>query len=148
MSRFVTPLEMRKVSYDHAGRPVYELLSDLIFESDRYGRQVMKKGRRTNLCSTPRFPLVYLIAGELEEEACAIHDDKYSQHDMPKEDADLLFLEMLAAPKVLEVQKETPAWKRRLMYEGVRLFGQSSWEADSTIRQPAAHDRYIPSEAP
>lgn len=99
MNRFLTRLEMAKVSYDRAGRPVYELLAPLVYHSDRFGTHTMARGRRTNLCSTPRFPLVYLIAGELEEEACAIHDDKYIEHDIPKAEADELFLEMMAAPK-------------------------------------------------
>lgn len=136
MNRFLTPLVMRKVSYDGSGRPVFELWEDLLYHSDRYGLQTMERGRRTNLCSTPRFPIVYLIAGEEDEEAAAIHDDKYTRHDMPKEDADLLFLEMMAAPKVLEVQKITPEWKRRLKYEGVRRYGQSSWDAPNTVWQP------------
>lgn len=137
MNRFLTRLEMAKVSYDGAGRPIFELLSDLVYRSDKYGEHVMEKGRRTNLCSTPRAPVIYLLAGEEDEEAAAFHDDKYTTHDVPKDIADLLFLEMMAAPKVVEVQKITPAWKRRLKYEGVRLFGQSSWDAPTTIWQPA-----------
>jgi hypothetical protein len=137
MNRFLTRLEMAKVSYDGKGRPIYELLSDLVYHSDRYGERVMKKSRRTNLCSTPRFPVVYLIAGEEDEEASAMHDDVYDLHDIPKVDADLLFLEMMAAPKVVEVQKITPAWKRRMKYEGVARFGQSSWDEPTTIWQPS-----------
>lgn len=139
MNRFVTRLEMAKVSYDSAGRPIFELLSDLVYWSDRYGERRMKKGRRTNLCSTPRAPVVYLIAGEEDEEASAMHDDSYDLHDVPKDVADLLFLEMMAALKVVEVQKITPEWKRHLKYQGVHLFGQSSWDAPTTIWQPTAH---------
>lgn len=136
MNRFLTRLEMAKVSYDGAGRPIFELLADLAYWSDRFGLQVMRAGRRTNLCSTPRAPVIYLLAGEEDEEAAAIHDDIYTRHHLPKEVGDELFLEMMAAPKVVEVQKITPAWKRRLKYEGVRLFGQSSWDAPTTIWQP------------
>lgn len=136
MNRFLTRLEMAKVSYDGKGRPIFELLANLDYWSDRYGLVRMEKGRRTNLCSTPRAPVVYWLFGEEDEEAAAIHDDKYTQHDMPKADADLLFLEMMAAPKVVEVQKITPEWKRRLKYEGVARFGQSSWDAPSTVWQP------------
>lgn len=137
MNQFLTRLEMAKVSYDGSGRPVFELLSHLDYWSDLYGFHRMEKGRRTNLCSTPRFPVVYLIAGEEDEESSAIHDDKYTRHDVSKEVADLLFLEMMAAPKVVEVQKITPAWKRRLKYEGVARFGNSSWAADNTVWQPS-----------
>jgi hypothetical protein len=142
VNRFLTRLEMAKVSYDGAGRPIYELLSDLVYFSDRYGLHIMERGRRTNLCSTPRAPLIYLLAGEEDEEPAAIHDDKYTRHDVSKEVADLLFLEMMAAPKVVEVQKITPDWKRRLKYEGVHRFGQSSWDAPATVWQPQV-DQHI-----
>lgn len=138
MNRFTTALCMRKVSYDASGRPIFELLEDLVYESDRFGRHVMEKGRRTNLCSTPRLPVVYLVAGEIEEEPSALHDDKYTRHDVSKEVADLLFLEMMAAPKLLEAQKITPAWKRWAMYQAVKHFGQSSWDMPTTVWQPPA----------
>jgi hypothetical protein len=136
VNQFLTSLQLAKVSYDGSGRPIYELVEHLIYHSDRFGDHVMEKGRRTNLNSTPRFPVIYLAFGEEDEEACAIHDDKYTRHDVEKEVADLLFLEMMAAPKVVEVQKFTPAWKRRVKFEGVRLFGQSSWDAPNTVWQP------------
>jgi hypothetical protein len=138
VNQFLTRLEMAKVSYDGKGRPIFELISDLVYHSDRYGLRIMRKGRRTNLCSTPRFPVIYLIAGEEDEEAAAMHDDAYDLHDIPKADADLLFLEMMAAPKVLEVQKITPEWKRNMKYQGVHRFGQSSWDAPTAIWQPSA----------
>jgi hypothetical protein len=136
MNQFLTRLEMAKVSYDGSGRPIFELTADLLYWSDRFGLQVMERGRRTNLCSTPRIPVAYLIAGEGDEEPSAIHDDKYTRHDVPKSVADLLFLEMMAAPKVTEVQKETPAWLRRAKYEAVHRFGQSSWDMPTTVWQP------------
>lgn len=136
MNQFLTALEMRKVSYDGAGRPVYELLADLVFHSDRFGVQVMRKGRRTNLCSTPKIPLIYEIAADIEDEPCALHDDKYTYHDMPRHHADMLFLEMMLAPKVLEVQRITSEQLAHLAYEVVRVFGQASWDAPTTIWQP------------
>ena len=100
MNQCLIRLEMAKVSYDGAGRPVLELLSDLVFHSDRFGSHVMKKSRWTNLCSAPKIPILYEIVADIEPEPCAIHDDKYTLHDMPRHHTDMLFLEMMLAPKV------------------------------------------------
>jgi len=135
-SRFVTALDKRLVSYDGSGRPIYQLLSDLVYESARFGRHVVKAGFRTNLCSTPRWPIAFWLAGDLAHCESALHDAKYTDHDVSKEVADLLFLEAMGAPKVVEPQLEIEPWRRRLMYEAVAKFGQSSWDAPTTIWQP------------
>lgn len=137
MNRFLTAWDGRHVSFDATGRPIFELQADLVYESDRFGRRVAPKGFRTNLCSTPRAPITYLLFGGLFIAESTIHDLGYTEHgDLSREQWDELFREAMDAPKRVDVQCDPPVWKRWAAFRGVRIGGQSSWDAPSTVWQP------------
>ncbi len=137
MNRFLTPWDGKHVSFDATGRPIFEMQSDLAYLSDRYGLRVVPKGFRTNLCSTPRYPITFLLFGGLFIAESTLHDKGYTDRDdLPREEWDRMFREAMDAPKVVDVQCDPPVWKRAAAYQAVARFGQSSWEAPSTIWQP------------
>lgn len=137
MSRFLTPLVAELVSYDRAGRPIWELQEDLVYQSDRFGQRRAKAGFRTNYASVPRLPVVFLVAGDRAHAPAALHDDGYTHHyDLTRAEWDLLFLEALGAKQVLEVQKPVHPLLAKAMYQGVHLFGRSAWGAPTTVWQP------------
>lgn len=141
VNRFLTPWAGRHVSFDGDGRPIFEMQADLDYWSDRFGLRRVQKGFRTNLCSTPRLPLVFLLMGGLFVAEATLHDKGYTDHDdLTREQWDEMFREAMDAPKVLEVQNDPPAWKRAAAFRAVRLGGQSSWDAPTTIWQPPVHD--------
>lgn len=54
-------------------------------------------------------------------EAALIHDFLYASHELKKKDADLVFYETMVTLK-------TPPWKREILFYGVKVFGQKSYE--------------------
>ncbi len=137
MNRFLTPWDGRHVSFDSSGRPIFEMQSDLDYWSERFGLRKVKKGFRTNLCSTPRYPLTWLLFGGLFIAEATLHDKGYTDHDdLDRQQWDEMFRESMDAPQVVEVQHDPPVWKRVAAFQAVMRFGQSSWEAPSTVWQP------------
>lgn len=143
MNRFLTALDVRKVGYDRSGRPIWELLADLVYESAKYGRIVVPKGFRTNFASVPRLPVIFLVAGDMAHEMATVHDWLYTVHtiaDRPitRADADAIFLEALRAGTTIEApfDKKVPELLAKLMYRAVSLAGQSSWDAETLVPQP------------
>lgn len=55
--------------------------------------------------------------------AAVVHDFLYWTHQIPRKEADGVFLE---AMRVLK----TPEWKARLMYRAVRIFGGLAWKGN------------------
>lgn len=153
MNRFLTPLKVAKVGYDKAGRPCWRLLEDLVYLSDRWGRIVVPKGFITNFASVPRLPVIFLVAGGKAEEAATLHDYLYTVRQIngraiSREEADHVFLEALAAPTAIaaidwRLDKPVPAWLAKVMFQAVRIGGQSSWEADTLVPQPQHVDVQI-----
>jgi hypothetical protein len=96
--------------------------SALVYQSD-VARQtfIVPRGFRTDLASVPRLPIVYWLTGGTSNEAAAIHDFLYSTHEVDRATADAVLREASAATGV-------PAWRRWLMWAGVRCFGGSHWE--------------------
>ncbi len=143
MNRFLTPLDVRKIGYDHEGRPIWELLSDLVYESAKYGRIVVPKGFCTNFASVPRLPVIFLVAGDIAHEMAALHDWLYTVHTIDgkpitRADADAIFLEAMGAETTIKApyDKKVPALLSKLMYQAVHIAGQSSWDADTLVPQP------------
>jgi hypothetical protein len=143
MNRFLTPLDVRKVGYDRKGRPIWELLADLIYESDKYGLIVVPKGFCTNFASVPRLPVFFLVAGDMAHEMACVHDYLYTVHmiegrAITRADADAIFLEAMGAPTFIKqpYDKKVPELLAKLMYQAVHLAGQSSWDADTLVPQP------------
>ncbi|WP_433693187.1 DUF1353 domain-containing protein [Paraburkholderia phenoliruptrix] len=110
----------------------WELLADLIYQSDVAGRRfTVPAGFITNFASVPRIPIVYELAGDTASNAATVHDYLYSTHIVSRSVADSVLREASAVTDV-------PDWRRQLMWAGVRLFGWLYWGGAATSTKPAA----------
>lgn len=133
-SHFVTALRMEAVRdangmplCNRSGRRLYEVLSPLVYWSEKFGRLfVVKSGYITDLGSVPRLPLIYTLLGDIAEEPYPLHDMLYTSAELSREDADAVLLEALEAVDV-------PAWKRRMIYFGVRVGGSAHFADQSGV---------------
>jgi len=78
-------------------------------------------GFKTDLASVPRLPIVYLLAGDTSTNAAVIHDYLYTTKCVPRDVADQVLREASAVTGV-------PAWRRWLMWAGVRIGGASHYK--------------------
>lgn len=141
--RFLTLLDIRalnEIQIDN--RPVYqqifffwdrprklwEVQKDLVFYS-RILDTVIRVERHfvTDLASVPRLPIVYMMVGEIAQEAAVIHDYLYQKHSIngqpiTKRQADLVLYEAMGACQY-------PVWQKEAMYGGVFVGGFSSWNS-------------------
>jgi hypothetical protein len=119
MSQFLTRLALKVASDIDDGQWI--LTAPLIYQSDVAGRTFyVPAGFQTDLASVPRLPLVFLLVGDTSREAAALHDFLYSTHPVSRELADSALREASAVTQV-------PAWRRWIMWAGVRVFGGSHW---------------------
>lgn len=117
MSRFLTPLRTEQADGAADGSDLVILLSPLAFESDLLSRQVVvPMGFKTDYASVPRLPLAYWLFGGVARQAAVVHDFLYGQGELPREQADRVFLEAMSVSGV-------PAWRRWPMFYAVRAFG-------------------------
>lgn len=126
MAKFYTPLSVTNVSdTDASGRGIWRLDTMLVYASDLLGRNVIvEQGFLTDYASVPRAPFAYWLLGDTAHKAAVVHDWLYHHHEVCDEHtANLVFLEACAT-------EDIPAWRRWLLYWGVMLGGQSSWEED------------------
>jgi hypothetical protein len=65
-------------------------------------------------------PIAYLLAGGTSNEASVVHDFIYSTHPVDRATADAVLKEASAVTGV-------PAWRRWIIWAGVRLGGGSHW---------------------
>lgn len=120
MSRFVTRLILGAADEQDDGKWI--VMQDLVYESDVAGMTfTVPKGMSTDLASVPRLPIVFLLTGDSSASAAVVHDFAYSTKPVPRRIADAVLRE---ASKVTGV----PAWRRWLMWAGVRAFGWSHWK--------------------
>ena len=106
--------------------PTWRLNELVVYQSDVAGQTfTVPAGFVTDLASVPRLPLVYLLAGGTANEASVVHDWLYSTHIVPRAVADAVLREASAVTGV-------PAWRRWLMWAGVRIGGGGKhWEGEA-----------------
>lgn len=122
MSAFLTRLCLENADDTDDGQWI--LTRELIYQSDVAGCTIIvPSGFRTDLASVPRLPIVFLLTGDTSREAACVHDWLYTSHQVSRAMADAVLREASAATSV-------PAWRRWLMWAGVRAFGGSHWEPD------------------
>lgn len=78
------------------------------------------EGFETDFASVPRFFWRLVPPWGRYSPAAVLHDYLYSQGLGTRAQADQVFLDMMQRLAV-------PAWKRRMMYLAVRLFGRGRW---------------------
>lgn len=115
-AHFVTDLFVHKMP---SGDDI--LISPLGYYSAILARDiVIPAGFVTDYASVPRLPLAYLLFGGVADSAAVVHDFLYSTGLVSRKLADDVFAEASEACGV-------PAWRRRAMWLGVRLFGGSRY---------------------
>lgn len=128
MSGFLTRCVLEVADDQDDGQWV--LVQPLAYLSDIAGRAfVVPPGFRTDLASVPRLPLVFLLCGDCSREAAVIHDWLYQSHEVDRATADAVLREASACTGV-------PAWRRWLMWCGVRLGGASHWGSEIAPQTP------------
>ena len=120
MSGFITKLQMENADNIDDGQWV--LTSALIYCSDIAKQTfIVPPGFRTDLASVPRLPVIFWLTGDTSSEAAVVHDFLYSTHPVPRVIADAVLRE---ASEVTGV----PAWRRWMIWAGVRIGGGSHWD--------------------
>ena len=119
MSRFLTRLAMECTS--DQDECLWQLTKPLVYVSDvAKATIIVPAGFVTDLASVPRLPLVYLLTGNTSNEASVVHDYLYTVRSTARSTADAVLRQASAVTGV-------PAWRRWLMYIGVRLGGGLHW---------------------
>lgn len=96
----------------------WTLAEPLRFYSDITQREyLVPVGFNTDFASVPRLPLVYWTTGNTAHKAAVVHDFLYRTGAEARTVCDAIFDE------AMEVSG-TPAWRRKVMWLGVRLFGR------------------------
>lgn len=128
MSYFLNKLEVTLIDNDAAeGRGLWVLDYDFSYYSDIARQKITApKGFRTDFTSVPRLPIVFLLCGDTSTEAAVIHDWLYTRKITTRRVADAVLRE---AGKVSGV----PAWRRWMIWAGVRAFGQGPWDGKSWL---------------
>lgn len=121
MAKFLTKLVLENATEEDDGQWI--LVKPLVYRSDVAAMTfVVPAGFQTDLASVPRLPVIFLLTGDTSNEAAALHDFLYSApHPVDRRMADAVLREASAVTDV-------PAWRRWLMWVGVRAFGWSHWK--------------------
>jgi hypothetical protein len=97
------------------------VVQPLVYQSDVAKQTItVPFGFQTDLASVPRLPLVYDLCGDTASQAAIVHDYLYSTHLVDRATADAVLREA-------SVVKGVPAWRRWLMWAGVRIAGGARW---------------------
>lgn len=120
---FLTELTATKVKEAHStGRARWKLLCELAYNSKIHGLIIVPTGYVTDFASVPRLPGAYWLTGDTAHASAVVHDYLCSVEYVAKRitwsKAADVFEEAMRHEKV-------PAWRRKLMAWGVRLFGHS-----------------------
>ena len=120
MSAFLSELQVENATGEDDGK--WRLTAPLIYQSDVAGRVfTVPTGFVSDYASVPRAPLVYWLCGDTSTLASVVHDAIYTYHWVPRDMADKVLREASAVTGVA-------AWRRALMYWGVRVGGASHWD--------------------
>lgn len=126
---FRTPLVLEAADDQDDGQ--WLLGAPLVYDSAVANRTItVPKGFRTDLASTPRLPVVYLLAGNVATKAAVVHDYLYSTGETPRDVADAVLRE---ASAVIGVS----GWRRWLMWAGVRVGGGPHYVATPPTVEPS-----------
>lgn len=118
-ARFLSTLVLRDADNKDDGR--WLVAAPLKYLSVVAGLRItVPQGFNTDLASVPRLPVIYLLCGDTSSEASVVHDFLYERKYVTRCIADAVLLE---ASKVTGV----PAWRRHMIWAGVRLFGWTHW---------------------
>ena len=110
---FTTPLRTELIDDTaNEGQGEWEIIKPLPFTDSEGVLHVVPAGYRSDLNSTPRVPIAYVLAGNRGHRACALHDYLITSKTVTRDRADAIFLEALECIGVGE-------WMRGAMYRAV-----------------------------
>lgn len=117
----------------------WQLVEDLVYDSDAYGLIVVPAGFVTDFASTPAALWARIPPWGVYGQATVLHDQVYWVHGtgrrpMTREEADALLLEAMVA---LNVDVDL----RLMIHTGVRIGGQRAWDDDE--RRANAGEQHI-----
>ena len=102
----------------------WRLVNDFVYASAVLDRlTIVPAGFVTDFASVPRLPFVYWLTAGVAVRAAVIHDYLYRSGSASRKDADKVFAE------AMEVTGQA-AWRRGLMYAGLRLFGWTAYKSN------------------
>lgn len=126
MSAFLSKLEVENVDDINAqGRGFWKITAPFIYQSDILGKTItVETGFITDYASVPRIPIAYWLCGDTSHLPAVLHDWLFHHHEVCSEQmANQVLLE------AMEVNGE-PQWRAEMIYLGVAVGGQTSWEDD------------------
>lgn len=124
MSAFLTELCLVEADGQDDGKWIVGRA--LVYKSDVAKTIItVPAGFKTDLASVPRLPIVYWLAGGTSNKAAVVHDYLYTTGLVPRDVADAVLREASGCIGV-------PAWRRWIMWAGVRVGGGSHYTAAET----------------
>lgn len=99
----------------------FELVAPIVVKTDRV-EVTVPAGTRLDFASVPRIFWPLIPRDGLLALASAVHDYLYLTHAVPREDADMIFRELMEFSGV-------GALKTWVVWKAVRVFGEGPWEA-------------------
>jgi hypothetical protein len=122
MAKFKSELVVRLLNQQAAqGRGNWEVQKPLVYETDlRPNDIIVPVGFQTDFASVPRLPYIFLIVGDIAQEAAVIHDYLYETQILGRRDAD----RVLREAALVTGCKWHQAW---ILYIGVRIGGWYGW---------------------
>lgn len=123
MSKFLSELEVELVDANGGAScgGTWRLTEPLLYQSHiAWQTFTVPVGFVTDFNSTPRLPIIFLLAGDTAVEPATLHDFLYTNHSVTRAMADAVLREASIATGV-------PAWRAWALWIGVRLGGASHW---------------------
>lgn len=106
------------------GKRQFQLIKPVTYTTDSGLQITVRMGFITDFASIPRWYRWRFDPCGKHGRAAIIHDWLYASEKLPRDQADRIFLEAMAADNV-------NSWNRKVMYRAVRLGGGATW-ADHT----------------
>lgn len=112
MGKFETPLQVELME----GEKTWKLVSDFVYNDEKFGLIAVPEGFETDFASVPRIPIIFDLVGSMGQAAATLHDYLYTYGKISRADCDHIFWEALRTTGIGPV-------RARIMWLGVRLFG-------------------------
>ncbi len=117
--QFLSELEVKAVDDG-----TWQLLAPFCVQIDDE-RICVPQGYRTDFASIPRLPFVFWVFGDTAHRSAVIHDWLYTCGTKPRAWCDEVFEEAMKLDGL-------SAWRRKMMWLGVRVGGSSHYGAPKT----------------
>lgn len=112
MAGFETPLQVEL----QEDRKTWKVLSDFVYNDEKFGLIGVPEGFITDFASVPRIPIIFDLVGDYGHAAATLHDYLYKHGKLARRDCDNVFYHALRNTGIAN-------WRARAMWLGVRAFG-------------------------